>query len=184
MVPVKDDSLKHLTHKNEFLASAEWQLKVIHSFEMFREMKRDVRRRGVTRRAIEQDRERRRGRRGRADKRQIKALYSFSPSCRLRCVFTVTCSVESPGHSHQQLISRIKLWPEKRTKKKKETKSNGLKKMKQKVMQEDENEGNTLREFKVGISFRTFIYLQKIWQLEALRSEGLLFFLAERARAT
>lgn len=57
MVPVRDDSLKHLTHKNEFLARAKWQPKVIHSFEMFREMERDVRRRGVTRRAIEHDRE-------------------------------------------------------------------------------------------------------------------------------
>lgn len=40
MVPVKDDSLKHLTHKNEFLARAKWQPGVIHSFEMFREMER------------------------------------------------------------------------------------------------------------------------------------------------
>lgn len=56
MVPVKNDSLKHLTHKNEFLARAKQQPKVIHSFEMLEEMEREVRRKGVTWRAIEQDR--------------------------------------------------------------------------------------------------------------------------------
>lgn len=60
MVPVKDDSWKHLTHKNEFFARAKRQPKVIHSFEMLREMEREVRKRGVTGRAMEQDRARER----------------------------------------------------------------------------------------------------------------------------
>lgn len=33
MVPVKDDSLKHLTHKNGFLARAKQQPKVINSLK-------------------------------------------------------------------------------------------------------------------------------------------------------
>lgn len=55
MVPVKDDSLKHLTHKNEFLARAKWQPKVIYSSEMLTETQGGMRRRGVTWRATEQD---------------------------------------------------------------------------------------------------------------------------------
>lgn len=35
MVPVKDDILKHLTHKNEFLAGAQWQWRAIHSPKMW-----------------------------------------------------------------------------------------------------------------------------------------------------
>lgn len=59
MVPVKDDSLKHLTHKNGFLARAEQQPKVINSFEMLRKMerKRCEEGRRVTRRAIERDKD-------------------------------------------------------------------------------------------------------------------------------
>lgn len=35
MVPVRDDILKHLTHKNEFLATAQWQRWAIHSPKMW-----------------------------------------------------------------------------------------------------------------------------------------------------
>lgn len=59
MVPVKDDSLKHLTHKNGFLARAEQQPKVINSFEMLRKMerKRCEEGRRATWRAIERDKD-------------------------------------------------------------------------------------------------------------------------------
>lgn len=62
MVPVKDDSLKHLTHKNGFLARAEQQPEVINSFEMLRKMerKRCEEGRRVTWRAIAQDKDVRR----------------------------------------------------------------------------------------------------------------------------
>lgn len=51
--------MKHLTHKNGFLARAEEQPKVIHSFEMFRKMerKRCEEGRKVTWRAIERDKD-------------------------------------------------------------------------------------------------------------------------------
>lgn len=51
--------MKHLTHKNGFLARAEKQPKVIHSFEMFRKMerKRCEEERKVTWRAIERDKD-------------------------------------------------------------------------------------------------------------------------------
>lgn len=51
--------MKHLTHKNGFLARAEKQPKVINSFEMFRKMerKRCEEGRKVTWRAIERDKD-------------------------------------------------------------------------------------------------------------------------------
>ncbi len=39
MVPVRDDILKHLTHKNEFSARAQWQRWAIHSPKMWEDKK-------------------------------------------------------------------------------------------------------------------------------------------------